>query len=258
VGALGISGLVVTWLWGVVRRVLQQSEAGSLLRADEVLTALVAAAALIVTVWLACAVVVELLVLVPGRVGRAARAVSALVTPVLVRRALGLLLGVGVAGGLGQGVATAARPDVVASPTTPSPRPAARPLPDPGWLVAPPVASPQHTSAPEDGAGPDPAWAPAGVPGWVPEAPTVRPQPDVRVLSPRPRRTDAGTPTEVVVRRGDSLWSIAARQLGPDPSEAEIAEAWPAWYAANRVVIGPDPDLLLPGQVLRAPEVVRP
>ena len=31
-----------------------------------------------------------------------------------------------------------------------------------------------------------------------------------------------------------------------------------AWFAANRDVIGDDPDLPLPGQVLRAPEGVGP
>jgi nucleoid-associated protein YgaU len=95
--------------------------------------------------------------------------------------------------------------------------------------------------------------------GWVPSPPAVRAQPDVRVLSPAPRPgTTRDAPAEVVVRRGDSLWSIAARHLGPDVSDGEIALAWPAWFEANRRVIGDDPDLLRPGQVLRAPEVVQP
>ncbi|WP_425600034.1 hypothetical protein [Ornithinimicrobium sufpigmenti] len=33
----------------------------------------------------------------------------------------------------------------------------------------------------------------------------------------------------------------------------DIAEEWPRWYAANRELIGPDPDLILPGQELRIP-----
>ena len=60
------------------------------------------------------------------------------------------------------------------------------------------------------------------------------------------------------MRRGDSLWAIVARHLGPRAGDAEVAETWPAWFAANRDVIGDDPDLLLPGQVLRAPEAVGP
>jgi hypothetical protein len=49
------------------------------------------------------------------------------------------------------------------------------------------------------------------------------------------------------------LWNIAARHLGPHASAAEIARAWPRWYAANRAVIGIDPGVILPGQVLYAP-----
>ncbi|WP_405071484.1 LysM peptidoglycan-binding domain-containing protein [Kribbella sp. NBC_01510] len=60
-------------------------------------------------------------------------------------------------------------------------------------------------------------------------------------------------PGRVVVRAGDSLWSIAARELGPNASAEAIAARWPEWYAANRQVIGSDPDLILPGQVLRIP-----
>jgi nucleoid-associated protein YgaU len=67
-----------------------------------------------------------------------------------------------------------------------------------------------------------------------------------------PSLRDQGSPP-VVVRRGDTLWSIAARHLGPGATDAEIAEQWPRWWQANRGQIGDDPDLLLPGQVLVAP-----
>ncbi len=60
-------------------------------------------------------------------------------------------------------------------------------------------------------------------------------------------------PEVVVVHRGDSLWAIAARHLGGHPSDAQIDHAWRAWYAANRAVVGADPDLILPGQQLRPP-----
>ena len=55
------------------------------------------------------------------------------------------------------------------------------------------------------------------------------------------------------MRRGDSLWSIVARQLGPGASDAEIAHEWPRWFEANAAVIGDDPDLILPGQQLVPP-----
>lgn len=63
----------------------------------------------------------------------------------------------------------------------------------------------------------------------------------------------------VVVRRGDTLWDLVARHLGPDADSEEIARAWPTWYAHNRAVIGDDPDLLLPGTILTRPaqETVR-
>lgn len=61
------------------------------------------------------------------------------------------------------------------------------------------------------------------------------------------------SPRHHVVRRGDSLWAIAAAELGPGAPDAAVAARWPQWYAANNAVIGPDPELLLPGQVLRAP-----
>ncbi|HEY3514835.1 MAG TPA: LysM peptidoglycan-binding domain-containing protein, partial [Kribbella sp.] len=60
-------------------------------------------------------------------------------------------------------------------------------------------------------------------------------------------------PVSVVVRAGDSLWSIAARELGPSATNEAIAARWHDWYSANRHVIGNDPDLILPGQVLRTP-----
>jgi hypothetical protein len=71
---------------------------------------------------------------------------------------------------------------------------------------------------------------------------------------PLPDRPVAGIGREVHrVAPGECLWSVAAGRLGPDASDAEIARAWPRWYAANRPVIGDDPDRLLPGTVLRAP-----
>ena len=57
----------------------------------------------------------------------------------------------------------------------------------------------------------------------------------------------------MVVHRGDTLWELVRNHLGPGASDAEVAHAWPRWHDANRSIIGPDPGLLLPGQVLRAP-----
>ena len=67
------------------------------------------------------------------------------------------------------------------------------------------------------------------------------------------RREADRSQTEVVVRPGDCLWTLAARSLGPAASTRSTAAAWPLWWAANRTVIGDDPDLLRPGLRLRVP-----
>ena len=51
----------------------------------------------------------------------------------------------------------------------------------------------------------------------------------------------------------DHLWSITSRYLGPSATADEIAREWPRWHEANRDVIGDDPDLIRPGQVLHPP-----
>lgn len=55
------------------------------------------------------------------------------------------------------------------------------------------------------------------------------------------------------MRRGDTLWDIAARHLGRSATTAEIAHEWPRWHATNRTLIGNDPDRLQPGQRLTPP-----
>jgi nucleoid-associated protein YgaU len=72
---------------------------------------------------------------------------------------------------------------------------------------------------------------------------------DRPVDSPRP----AARAGPVVVARGDTLWGIAARAAGARASPRLVAAAWPRWYAANRAVVGPDPDRILPGQRLSPP-----
>ncbi|HEX4698601.1 MAG TPA: hypothetical protein VH857_04465 [Actinomycetes bacterium] len=97
---------------------------------------------------------------------------------------------------------------------------------------------------------------PASPGGWTPDRPAAprhsKPSAPVHLVSSpsRARQTGIGA---VVVRRGDSLWDLAARHLGPDASAADIAAEWPRWYAANRQVIGQDPDLLRPGERLVPP-----
>lgn len=221
---------------------------GAPVGSPEALLALLAAVGVLGLAWLALGVVLEALARVPGAVGAAAARASAALSPVVVRRVAAVVLGVGVgASGLGAGTAVAAPARVVGTAVagavsfgTPS-APAAS---------GGPAASAGSAGAPL----PDPGWSPAPDPGWTPSAPTVRRQPDVSVVSGR--GAVPAVDDEVVVHRGDSLWSIAARHLGPGATDAEVARAWPLWYAENHDVVGPDPDRLLPGQVLRVPTVV--
>lgn len=71
--------------------------------------------------------------------------------------------------------------------------------------------------------------------------------------APAAAAINAAGPQPVRVEHGDTLWSIAARELGPGASTAEISTAVKRWYETNLSTIGPDPDLILPHQQLTPP-----
>jgi hypothetical protein len=60
-------------------------------------------------------------------------------------------------------------------------------------------------------------------------------------------------PDRPVVVPGDCLWQIAADRLPAPATDVRVAAAVDRWYARNRAVIGPDPDLILPGTRLEQP-----
>ena len=161
----------------------------------------------------------------PGMLGGAARVALHVVLPAGARRsaALALGLGLGVAGPL---LGTAA-------------------------LVAPTPASAAVPEAPPSSTGPAPDW---------PASPTDLPLPDRSAdrAGPAPDwpGVASGAGSHVVVR-GECLWHIASDRLlaqhGRTPTNGEVAASTRAWWQANAEVIGPDPDLLLPGQVLSPP-----
>lgn len=126
------------------------------------------------------------------------------------------------------------------SPTTDNPAPQSLDLP----------SRPAQTPAIETPAADSPP--PAVRPDWRPSAPVA----DPGLLAARPVRAEQETPPRghvVTVLAGDTLWDIAARQLGPAASDVEVALHWPRWYQANKAQIGESPHVLLPGQILRAP-----
>ncbi|MCP1414712.1 LysM peptidoglycan-binding domain-containing protein [Paenarthrobacter sp. A20] len=132
---------------------------------------------------------------------------------------------------------------------------------DPGWKpqagksvqAAPAVWTPMSLV----GSAPVPQTAGVGETGTPVDDPRWQPGPlvtDPGLLSRQSSRQVATAhETGVVVEAGDTLWSIAASRLGPFATDVDIALAWPKWYAANRTVIGGDPSVVLPGQVLRPP-----
>lgn len=237
---------------------------------------LVAAVALLawpVAGWLAVTVTVVLLSRVPGLLGRTARALAARVAPATVRRALEAALGLTVAvGALGPATALAAPgtgPSAAVAPTAG----AAWDLDWPSSAGAPPrerVGPPATTPASTGTTRPTPTLSspPAALPSARPPSarppsaapPTVRPvAPAPTAVPPAVARTSAAVPAPalVVVRAGDSLWSLAESSLRragtTPPTDRQVAQAWPRWWAANRQAIGDDPDFLLPGTVLRPP-----
>ena len=86
-------------------------------------------------------------------------------------------------------------------------------------------------------------------PGWVPTLPG---RPTEEIAFPG-GHGEAAQPVTLVVRRGDCLWDLVELHLGPKASAVEVARAVPVWFALNRSTIGADPNLLLPGQILRIP-----
>lgn len=185
-----------------------------------------------------------------GRRWRRTETLASRLVPVVLRRALTVGLGTGLALGFGT-TALADEVDVGWEVTTGSSTQAQSESP------VPPAAAPASTeeSAPASGhagaAHPGvpvvssvvvPTVAPAGAdtPSGVP--PTTPPD-------PTPRAT-------VTVQRGDSLWSITADLLPAGATEARIGATWPLLYAANRDVVGTDPGLIHPGDVLTVPAEV--
>lgn len=245
---------------------------------DEVLGASLVWAAVALCGWLGITFAILALSAAPGALGRTFCRIAHSLTPHCARQALALALGASVgtvalpapaaiaattAGTTAAGPATSLSTSTSGSPSTGTSGSAADSSSGAASAVAPAAAG---SGVPGPGFAPShPAHGavsrttPAPAPGWVPDRPA-------RVTSPEPGsllggtlRPAGSTIDTVTVRRGDTLWSIAARHLGSGASDSEVAAEWPLWFAANRGVIGDDPDVVLPGQLLRAPtaEVAR-
>ncbi|WP_164545176.1 LysM peptidoglycan-binding domain-containing protein [Antribacter gilvus] len=127
-----------------------------------------------------------------------------------------------------------------------------------GLVLAAPAALALPAVGPEGGA-PVPDGGVAAVEpaqvldlGW-----RVAPEPPAGLraeLTDRSLPAGGGRSATVVVVPGDTLWDLAEEHLGGEPGAADVVRAVTGWHAENVVEIGPDPDLLRPGAVLRIPQ----
>lgn len=144
-------------------------------------------------------------------------------------------------------VLTACGVALVAGPTSPA-------LADDSAVdpVTDPIASLALPAATGDlpGTGPGGLPLPDRVAGEAPRSPAPP-----RTPAPPPASAPPAGPATATVRvlPGDSLWGIAEAQLraaGDPVDDAAVAARWQQIYAANVARIGPDPDLVVPGQQL--------
>lgn len=196
-------------------------------------------------------------------VGLVARAVGAVrlvrrldrCTPPPLRRLLDGALGIGLAASIGLGPLAAAA-DPAPSPAVPATT--LRRLPD-----APPAPTADERPTTTLRRLPDgvpPPWIPPGSspdPGPLGANPPTGTPVGGTLTEPAAEGSSAVKAGEVVVRPGDSFWRLSehhvAGRLGRRPTEAEVGACWQEMVALNRsrLVVPGDPDLILPGQVLR-------
>jgi hypothetical protein len=223
--------------------------------ADTAATILCGALLWCVAAWLAVGLLALAAVQLPGAAGRLARGASRTLLPRSVYRLAAGATGLGV---LLAPVAAGAQPGAAPTPA-PAPTTAAT-LPAPAWPASNTAVSNTKGSNTSGGSSASGSYSPGSYSPGSYSPGSNSPGSNTPGNSNTPagaaaQRTD-GTPPDpalITVRAGDSLWRIAAAHLGPDATAAEIAEAWPRWYAANRTVIGADPSLIRPGEVLSAP-----
>jgi LysM repeat protein len=157
--------------------------------------------------------------------------------------------------------AGAVRPDDGATPTM-TESSASTPTAASGTVAADDPSTASDASADLASESATPAFGAAADPAESPTSPIEEPtspieEPASTAEEPPSVTSDAtaprADPARVTVRAGDSLWSIAADHLPAEATAAQIDAAWHEWYQANHDVIGDDPNLIRPGQVLAAP-----
>jgi nucleoid-associated protein YgaU len=289
----GLKGLVALGALAALGAGLRWATADSVTSAStQDLTSMAAltvgAVAWVAYCWLLIAVFATVLAQLPGAVGRAASVVGARITSPTSRALLRSALGIAAVTPLTIGVAHATPRDDGSQP----PRGSAEPQSSvrlserspADWRATEKTSSIRLTDHPSRTSQPVRRTTAAEKPAPLTERPTQTPDrptpvgvPDRPTSVGVPDRPTQGAPTRYtdlrtgqlvraasrVVKPGESLWEIAAAELGATAGDraagdgaagdGAVAKRWPQWYAANRAVIGPDPDLILPGQALRIP-----
>ncbi|MCW2601009.1 MAG: Peptidoglycan-binding lysin domain protein [Frankiales bacterium] len=146
------------------------------------------------------------------------------------------------ANAIGANVSASAPPTPILGPVVP--RPTAQPptaTPTSLGSVAPTAAKPTPSTS---------AARPVAS-----KAPTISPP----VTAPQRTAAIAKKDYTFKVARGDTLWQItkdALRATGRSTSNADIAAHVQKLYAYNQSVVGPDPDLIVPGQAIVWPSAL--
>jgi nucleoid-associated protein YgaU len=197
--------------------------------ADGILLVVALSGALL-SLWLCLGLALSALSTLPGALGQACSLLAARIAPAAVRKVVAFILGTALTAALVPASAAARTGQVAPRPASV----AAAQIVMSGVADAAPDASFRLVSdaVPATDAAPPPSWSPE------------RPSPPAMRASPA---------DSVVVHSRDTLWSIAARHLGPAASRADIDAEWQRWFAANRDVIGDDANLISPGQLLSPP-----
>lgn len=265
VGTMALAGALFWWFARTAWSGWHALRSGVATSAPDLLVAATAAIGLVVLLWLAVAVLAATASTLPVRGTLVANRLATAIAPVALRRLVAVVLGVGLSTGLAGGGAFAdgvglSGPGASTTATT-APTESA-PTAGSGPTLTPARPGSAHLPPPSDGSqvgtvGSDAlgsAQSATSATSVVPD-PALAPTRSLHGLGPlsRPTRSPATTPQVVVVVAGDCLWDIAARHLGPGATDAQIAAEWPRWYAANRHLIGDDPDLIQIGLRLQAP-----
>lgn len=233
---------------------------------DQLLTAFVLLASGIYLLRAVVGVALLLVGTIPSKLGARARAAGARVTPRLVMKIVSTLTGVLVAGtGIGATTAFAAP----ATPAVATKADAQKQLPaldrGPSGPTKSQAPAKDHGSAKskqQSTTNQNTKKSQAAKANQLEKAnqQTKARQPDNAKVPARhgaksnnQSKPNLASGTTVTVRSGDSLWSLAHSQLGPQATDQEIDREWRRWYQVNKKVVGSDPNLIIPGMKLAVP-----